>query len=342
VTRGARSGPAPIGEREFHAWLARHLASGRRGLLPLGDDAAALVPPAGRVAVLTTDALVEGTHFRRDSPPERVGRAAAAVSLSDCAAKGAEPAGLLLDLLVPAGSSRAWARAVELGADRMGRQFGAPLVGGDTKPSRTRSVVSTVIGWGTRGRLAPRTGARPGDLVVTTGVVGRGGLAAHHLATAGGSASARTRAVRELLDVRPRVREGIALARWARAMIDTSDGLADASRLLAEASRARVVIREDLLPVAPGVVRLAPRARDRALVFGGDYELLATLPPAATGLARRAVARVGGTLTTIGRVEPGSGAWLERAGASGRASRTPMPEGGWRPFEARRAHSVAR
>ena len=77
--RATRKGP-PIREREFHAWLARHLPAGRRGLLPLGDDAAALRPPAGSVAVLTTDSLVEGTHFLPGSPPGRLGSAAVAAT----------------------------------------------------------------------------------------------------------------------------------------------------------------------------------------------------------------------------------------------------------------------
>jgi thiamine-monophosphate kinase len=323
----------PIREREFHEWLARVLPAGTHGLLPLGDDAAALRPPPGRVAVLTTDSLVEGTHFRPDSPPEWVGRAAAAVSLSDAAAKGSQPAGLLLALLLPVGTPRRWARAVALGADRMGRRFGAPLVGGDTKPSPTRAVVSTVVAWGRAGRLASRAGARPGDVVVTTGTVGRGGLAAHRWQTAGRSPARRRRALRELLDVRPRVREGIALARWAHAMIDTSDGIADATRLLATASGVRVVIVEGRLPVAPGLRTLSSLARARALVFGGDYELLAALPPSRLPAARAGVRRVGGRLTDIGCVERGSGSWVQPPHSAGSVPRVPMPEGGWRPFE---------
>ena len=321
-------GSPPIREREFHAWLARTLPAGTAGLLPLGDDAAALVPPRGHVAVLTTDALVEGTHFQPESPPRHVGRAAAAVSLSDAAAKGARPAGLLLALLLPVGTPRAWARAVALGADEMGRSFGAPLVGGDTKPSPTRSVVSTVIGWGRTARLAPRAGARPGDSLVTTGTVGRGGWAAHRWEHSGRSPSGRKQALLDLLDVRPRVREGAVLGRWAHAMLDTSDGLWEASSLLAAASRVRVVIDEERLPLDPALQRLPPLARARAVGYGGDYELLAALPPGAVAVAGAAVRRVGGRLTAIGRVERGAGSWLQRG-----ASRTEVPPGGWRPFE---------
>ncbi|MGC2788726.1 MAG: AIR synthase related protein, partial [Thermoplasmata archaeon] len=124
----------PIREREFHRWLARTLPSGRGGLLPLGDDAAALSPPPGRVAVVSTDTLVEGFHFLPKSPPARVGAAAAGVSFSDLAAKGAVPDAILLALVLPRGSPRSWAEAVVRGAERFGSRFGAHVVGGDTKP----------------------------------------------------------------------------------------------------------------------------------------------------------------------------------------------------------------
>lgn len=323
---GARRRSPPVREREFHERLARALPAGRGGLLPLGDDATALRPPPGRVAVVSTDTLVEGTHFLPSSPPQRIGAAATGVSLSDVAAKGATPDAILLALVLPVGTPQAWAEAVVLGAERFGARFGAHVVGGDTKPGPVRAVVSTVLGWGRAGQLAPRTGARPGDVLVTTGEVGRGGLAAARLA-AGGARGRR--AVVDLLDVRPRVREGIALAPIARALIDTSDGIAEAARLLARASRARVVVEEARLPYARELEQIAPTpGRRRAVAFyGGDYELLAAVPRRALPRAVAAVRRAGGQITVVGRVERGRGAWIETL-----RRRLPMPEPGWQPF----------
>jgi thiamine-monophosphate kinase len=321
----------PIHEREFHAWLSRNLPAGRSGLLPVGDDAAALRPPAGSVAVLTTDSLVEGTHFLPGSPPGRIGSAAVAVSLSDLAAKGAGPAAVLLAVIVPPGTPRAWVQALTRGAERSAARFGAELVGGDTKPGPVRTVVSSALGWGRAHQLAPRTGAREGDLLVATGVVGRGGVAAARLPARGRPAPG---ALAALLDVRPRVREGQVLARWAHAMLDTSDGLAEGARLLAAGSRVRVVVEESRLPLAPGLARLArsPVGRRTLAFFGGDYELLAAIRPSDLRRVRRAVRRVGGRLTPVGRVERGAGAWLATT-----AGTVPMPAPAWVPFE-----SVAR
>jgi len=317
----------PVRERAFHAWLARHLPSGRAGLLPLGDDAAALRVPRGSVAVLTTDALVEGTHFLPESLPAQIGAAAVAVSLSDLAAKGARPAAVLLAVIVPSGTPVGWVQALVDGAERLARQFDAALVGGDTKPGPVRTVVSSALGWGTPGRLAPRTKARAGDLLVTTGVVGRGGLASMGLV---GRSPSRPRVLAALLDIRPRVREGRVLVRWAHAMLDTSDGLAEATRLLASASRVRIVVDESRLPLPPELLRV-PRSSGRrrtVTFFGGDYELIATLRPTDLSKACAAVRSVGGALTPIGRVERGRGAWIH--GASGLE---PMPAPGWRPFD---------
>ncbi|MGD0587378.1 MAG: thiamine-phosphate kinase [Thermoplasmata archaeon] len=325
--RASRSGA--IDERRFHDWLTRELPAGRSGILPLGDDAAAVRPPLGKVAVLSIDTLVEGTHFLRRSPPQRVGAAAAAVSLSDLAAKGAEPAALLLAIVLPAGTPQSWAESVTRGAERTAARFGMELVGGDTKPGPVRTVVSSVLGWGREGQLAPRSGAVVGDLLATTGLVGRGGVAAARL---GRSHRPDRPTLTAMLDVNPRVREGLVLVRWAHAMLDTSDGLAEASRLLAGASGVRVELIEEKLPLTAALrgPTLSSSERRRRAFFGGDYELLVALPPRSFPAAQRAVRRVGGRLTAIGRVARGQRAWLQRD-----EKMRPMPAAGWRPFARR-------
>jgi thiamine-monophosphate kinase len=326
-TGRSRRRPAPaLSERSFHTWIARTLPWGRAKVLPLGDDAAALAAPPGSSVVVSTDTLVAGTHFLPQSPPGLLGRAAVAVGLSDLASKGARPAGAVLALVVPIGTPETWARAVVLGAEAMASRFGAHLIGGDTKPGPVTTLVGTVFGWGRGDELVPRSGARVGDLVVTTGTVGAGGAASIGLARAG---RARAQAVRRMLEVEPRVREGLRLARYASAMLDTSDGIADAARLLAGASHRRIVLEEEKLPWHPRL-RSLPPARRRALGFyGGDYELLATVPPRRLAAAQRALDGLGTPLSVVGTVERGRGAFLRHG-----ADRSRMPPGGWRPFGA--------
>ncbi|HEY6238744.1 MAG TPA: thiamine-phosphate kinase, partial [Thermoplasmata archaeon] len=323
--RRRRTGAA-LQERPFHRWLASTLTGPARGLLPVGDDAAALPLGDGRVVLLTSDALSEGTHFRPDSPPRSIGHAVAVVNLSDVAAKGGQPVAFLLDLLLPRGTPERWAREVTVGAEELLASYGAHLIGGDTKPSGTRAVVGSLAGIGRAVRLAPRSGARAGDVVVVTGAVGRGGF--DSLAVAGGRRPTRGELAR-WLEVHPRVVEGPVLARFAHAMMDTSDGVADSARLLAEASRKKLILRSPDLPIYPRLTRRVSRPAERLQIafFGGDYELMATLPREEFRTARRALARFGCPLTVVGRVERGAGAWIE----DDRGLRA-MPPAGWRPF----------
>ncbi|MCI4328740.1 MAG: thiamine-phosphate kinase, partial [Thermoplasmata archaeon] len=221
--------------------------------------------------------------------------------------------------LLPPDTPERWARAVAMGAEERLAEFGAHVVGGDTKPSGTRSVVGSLMGFGHANRLCPRSGARPGDWVVTTGVVGAGGVA---MAGIRGNQSPARAALVRLLDVEPRVREGAALARHAHAMLDTSDGLAEAARLLADASGVGVVIDPDRLPLHPALARRTGSRQSKLghAFFGGDYELLGTIPAQRVRRLQRTLGRLGCPLTVVGRVEAGHGAWLESG-----PDRRPMP-----------------
>jgi len=317
----------PFDERAFHRWLARRLDGGPRALVGPGDDVAVVRLGGQGLAVLTTDALAEPSHFRRASDPRAVGACAAGVSLSDLASKGAEPIAGLLDLLLPADTPAAWARAVVEGAERASALHGAHIVGGDTKAAAGRAIVSTFLGRVATPTVPRRSGARPGDALVVTGTTGRGGAAALALR----SSKPSRRALDAMLRVEPRVEEGRRLAPFAHAMIDTSDGLADAARLVAAASRARLILDDDRIPWATGLERLEPRRRREVGFYGGDYELLAAVLPATVPRAITAVNGVGGALTVVGEVRAGSGAWIW----TGHDRPAPLPSAGWDPFRPR-------
>ena len=119
------------------------------------------------------------------------------------------------------------------------------------------------------------------------------------------------------------------LARWANAMLDTSDGLAESARLIAEASQVEVTVDAARLPLPPELRRYrSDAARLDAAFYGGDYELLASLPTERWTVARRSLARLGCPLTVVGAMRRGRGAWLQEG-----SRRRRMPAGGWRPFE---------
>ena len=218
--------------------------------------------------VLTTDTMVAGVHFLDSDPPESVGWKLAAVNLSDLAAKGAVPAGCLLNYALSGDDARDAAFLDGLNAALT--RYAMPLLGGDTV-SGSRSYTLTAIG---RAANPPaRSGAQPGDGLWVTGTIGDGGAG---LAIArGGSGPA------ELLEryrrPRPRLAEGFALAPHVHAMMDVSDGLLIDARRMADASGLAVEIALDSIPLHPNITDMLAAA-----TAGDDYELLFAAPPGFT------------------------------------------------------------
>ena len=248
-----------LGELELLAELER------RGLA-LGVEAEGAVLTDGRV--VTQDTLVEGVHFRLDWTSWRdLGYKAAAVNLSDLAAMGAEPEGLLVALAVSADEDAESVFELYEGL----KETGVPVLGGDTTSAPQVSV--TIAAVGRSERVPGRAGARPGDVLVVTGPLGAAAAGLHVLAHGlEGFDQFVERHRRPPL----RIAEGRKLGRVAHAVIDLSDGIgADASRI-AERSGCELRIAVDDLPVATGIERVGDLP---FWTMGEDYELLAALSP---------------------------------------------------------------
>jgi thiamine-monophosphate kinase len=259
----------------------------------IGDDAAILDSTSTEPLVVSTDACIEGVHFERSWIDARdVGVRAAAAALSDIAAMGARAESVLLAFIVPANWQGALAQ-VARGIGDVVRASGARIVGGNMSAGAHFSVTTTVIGRAS----APvhRTGARPGDVLVVTGVLGGPAQAVQALRagnTPGAWAFERFRAPR------PRLAEAAWLAEaGAHAMIDISDGLlADAGHLV-RASVVDALLDASLIPCGPDI------NREQALGSGEEYELLVALPSSsADDVCSRYERRFGTTITVIGDI----------------------------------------
>jgi thiamine-monophosphate kinase len=304
--------------------------------LPPGDDAAVVARAGGPLAA-TTDLLVEGVDFLPGEEPERLGRRAAAVNLSDLAAIGARPEFFLLSIAFPPERGDDFPLAVARGAIARAGEFGAALVGGDL--SRAAQTVVGVALWG-RPEAEPitRAGASPGDAVYVSGHLGQAAAGlrlARILSAFSRHGSVPTPRFPELSpadqgallsayhDPTPRVALGLALARHrlASAAIDVSDGLGVDAGRLARASHTRLVVDRDALPLSRALHLLAEMESldpvDLALAGGDDYELLFTVPEDAAESLDAHRGELGVPVTRIGTVEAGSGAIL-RDGASER------------------------
>ena len=259
------------------------------GVTGIGDDCAVIPQRSGRDTLVSTDMLIEGTHFlRRDIPPYRLGWKSAAVNISDIAAMGGQPTATFLSVALPADLETGWMEEFLRGYADISRRFGVALLGGDTTASPDRICLNVaVLGECPSGAARLRSAARDGDLVCVTGSLGdsAGGLKAI-LEGVERDADVQALIDRHYLPL-PRVAEGLRLAATpgVHAMMDISDGIGSDLKQILEASGLGAVIDVPALPLSPALRRVCARLGwdAAALATGGgeDYELLFTCTPEA-------------------------------------------------------------
>lgn len=229
------------------------------------DDDCAVLEIGGEALVLTHDMMAEGVHFLPDQDPADVAWKLVASNMSDLAAKGAEPIGVLVGYRLGCDDAR-----FLTGLEHALAHYGAPLLGGDTIGGNGAQTIGlTAIGRATHRPVPSRSGARAGDGLFVTGPVGAAMLGFEALQSGSGDSSAYRRPHALLA-------EGQALAPVVTAMMDLSDGLLlDACRM-ARASGVTFAIDSAAVPIAAGEHR-----RPEALRWGDDYQLLFTASPEA-------------------------------------------------------------
>lgn len=318
----------PVNERAALAILDASLgaASGwvpsslvRRGI---GDDAAVLTLGAGDHC-WTVDSCEEGAHFRLSwLKPNEIAHKALHAAVSDVAAMGAEPVAMLCHVTLSPQTTPAFFRSFVRGQAAVAKNLGCPIVGGNLSHGERFGVVTTVLGRALRsrgraGRLLPfleRATAQVGDEVWVVGELGWARLGYLWLEAERPSTRAAVKALRKFRRPEACLEEGRALAHCAHACMDVSDGLLRDVQTLAAASSRRVILQADRLRsmISPAFSKLAGELGVEplsVLLSGGeDYALLATGP------ARKRPPFA----LPIGRVERGSGAYLEE-GSSLRA-----------------------
>ena len=294
-----------MGEFEYIAWLRQQARReparvDPRVLVGIGDDTAVLHPPAHPLLV-TTDMLLEGSHFvLSEAGPRRVGRKALAVNLSDIAAMAGKPLAAVVSVGLPRGAGESLATELYQGLREMADAFDTALVGGDTNSWDGPLVISvTVFGEATGRGPVTRGGARPGDWLLVTGSLGGSILAKH-------------------LDFTPRVREALVLHQQAtlHAMIDISDGLAADLKHICDESGCGAVLRAEAIPISSAARQTKDdrSALEHALGDGEDFELLFAVSPEDGRQLVQAQPVPGIMLTHAGECIAESGLFLEEGG----------------------------
>ena len=257
-----------MNEFELIAQLTRALPTNETVVSGAGDDCAVLdlgVPD--QLILFKTDAVVEGFHFTRATPPEKIGRKALARCLSDIAAMAGTPTAALVTLALPPDFAPEFVAKIYDGMNALAREHGVAIVGGETTTNPERILISiSLVGTVPRGKQVLRSGAKTGDAIFVTGELG-GSLAQKHL------------------DFEPRLAE----ARWLaehfaiHAMMDLSDGLGGDLRHILQAGGVGAELLKTAVPVSRAA-RLRARggstakpAFAAALTDGEDFELLVTV-----------------------------------------------------------------
>jgi len=279
----------------------------RTAALGVGDDCALVKAPTGLVVAVTTDMLVEGTHFLPGADPRRLGHKSLAVNLSDLAAMGADPRWFLLALALP-DADEAWLAAFATGMFALADAHAIELVGGDTTRG-PRTICITAIGSLPPGYALRRDTAAEGEELWLSGSTGDAALG---LAHARGRVALGADAVRHCLarleTPEPRIALGQKLRGLAGAAIDVSDGLLADLGHVVEQSKVGAEVDYEALPRSAALRSCADRAlADACLLAGGDdYELLFTAAAARRAEVEAAGAAAGVAVTRIGRVVGGA------------------------------------
>lgn len=311
-----------LGERAVIRLVNDALARDPEELLGLGlDDAVAKEIGGGLVFVAHTDMFAEST----DRPPgmtyRQAGRKAVVANISDLAAKGAAPLGLLFAWGIPRGLRQNAIVELASGLQEGAAEYGTHILGGDTGEAHELVLAGTVFGLTDERRLIKRTGARPGDLLAVTGPIGLTAVG-FKVAIDGlpaPSGEVEEKALNAVYRPRARLREGLALATSGVVTggMDISDGLALSVHQFAQASGVGAVIT--MLPPCPELDAFAKQnsldATRLILYEGGEeFELLVSVRPDGWETAATAVAESGGTLWGIGYFAEKPGVRMVRDG----------------------------
>jgi thiamine-monophosphate kinase len=296
---------ADIGEFGFIAAITGQLPRGARTLVGVGDDAAVLAAPDRRV-VATMDLLIEGRHFRCDwSGPTDIGVKAAARNLADVAAMGADPVAALVGLAAPGDLGLSWAQQMMDGIQAECSRAGATVVGGDVSKAEKIFLAITALGDLAGREPVTRSGARPGEVVAVSGVLGHS--AAGQALLAAGLAGPASLIAAHRRPHPPYQAGPQAAAAGATSMIDVSDGLVQDLGHVAQASGVRIGIDTARLPVGLDLAAAAralrrPGPMEWILTGGEDHALAVTFP------AQRSVPE---GWRVIGQVLQGSGVYVD-------------------------------
>jgi thiamine-monophosphate kinase len=293
-----------LGERKMIQIIQGQLDLMPKMPIPFGDDVSGCDIGDGKIAVLKTDMLVGSTDIPPGMTMKQAARKAVVANVSDLAAKGVRPLAGLVALGLPADLTAQDVREIASGLAQGAREYGFPLVGGDTNESIDLTISIALFATADQRQLVLRSGARPGDLVAVTGDFGNTAAGLKALLERKTQPKQLSRPLsKAVYNPRAQLELGVKLAASGAitASIDSSDGLACSLHEISKSSQVGILL--NTTPVSRAAKKFCEQyhysTRDLALYGGEEYHLVVTLRPSELDAASRAAR---GQLKQIGIV----------------------------------------
>lgn len=269
-----------LGERKAIRLVSDILSKGDVAV-GIGDDCAAF-EFGEKYLLVSTDMISQKAHMPKEMTPFQLGWFIVAINLSDIAAKGGEPLGLVLSFGLPKKTSEVFLKDLTKGADACATVFDTTIVGGDMKETSEIIICGTVVGVVNKDEFMPRKGASPGDIIAVTGTLGKAGAGHYNLK----NKILDNDLSKQLLEPTPKIKEGRILAKQkcVTSCMDISDGLSSSLYQLQDVNNVGFEINLNSIPISSSLIQLHQKQTNlniynMALHFGGDYELLVIIPP---------------------------------------------------------------
>ncbi|KXA98424.1 hypothetical protein AKJ37_00080 [candidate division MSBL1 archaeon SCGC-AAA259I09] len=283
----------------------------------IGDDAAVVKLGEKDFLAVTTDMLIEDIHFTSKNPPGKLGKKVVVINLSDIAAMGANPMGLVYSLGIPKSKDVEYVSELLKGMNSAAQKYGTSIVGGDLNEGKEIIISGTAFGRSEEDELLLRSGAKPGDIIGITGELGNAAAAVKAL-TKGIPLEDKGQLEESFLEPTARVKEGRLLSKSGKvtSAIDISDGLATTLWQISRASEVGIVVDFEKIPISEATEAFAKEEDvnlDDLVLFGGeDFELLFTVDSEAWEDLKDSFRKLDTKISKIGKIQSEKGVYLHR------------------------------
>jgi thiamine-monophosphate kinase len=297
-------------------------------LASIGDDCAVIGFGSGECLLVSTDTVLQKTHIPREMTPEQIGGYAVNVVLSDIAAMGGRPMGLVFSIALPSDLDEDFARKLARGMEFAAEEHETCIVGGDTQKASEIAITGTALGRVKEEKLLLRNGASLGDLICTTGELGSAAAGFYCLIK---KIDSHPKFIKKALEPKARLPEGKILSEYASSCMDISDGLALTIHQITGQSKVGSRTYEENIPINHGLKEIGELSgvSTRQLVFykGGDFELLFTITPEKFEKVQDLLKDIGSEATIIGEITDSGNIVVDKNGGE-----SVLENRGWQAF----------